>query len=101
MKKITLSILFIQLMSITIDTIDAASPSRFPIVVTATRESKSINEISDAISTASTADIEHLSPTHPSELVNRYPGVHVNDLGGEGHMTAIRQPITTKGCIYS
>ena len=98
MKKITLSILFIQLMSITIDTIDAASPSRLaPIVVTATRESKSINEISDAISTASTADIEHLSPTHPSELVNRYPGVHVNDLGGEGHMTAIRQPITTKG----
>ena len=71
--------------------------SRLAIVVTATGESKSINEISDAISTASTADIEHLSPTHPSELVNRYPGVHVNDLGGEGHMTAIRQPITTKG----
>ena len=80
MKKITLSILFIQLMSMTIDTIDAASPSRLaPIVVTATRESKSINEISDAISTASTADIEHLSP-HPSELVDRYPGVHVNTL---------------------
>ena len=28
--------------------------------------------------------------------MQRVPGVHVNVTGGEGHMTAIRQPITTK-----
>ena len=33
---------------------------------------------------------------HPSEIVNRTPGVYVSNFGGEGHATAIRQPITTK-----
>ena len=33
---------------------------------------------------------------HPAEIVNRTPGVYVSNFGGEGHMTAIRQPITTK-----
>ncbi|MGH7525372.1 MAG: TonB-dependent receptor, partial [Gemmatimonadales bacterium] len=33
---------------------------------------------------------------HPSELVNRTAGVYVSNFGGEGHATAIRQPITTK-----
>jgi len=33
---------------------------------------------------------------HPSELVNQTPGVYVSNFGGEGHATAIRQPITTK-----
>ena len=34
--------------------------------------------------------------TIPSEIVNRTPGVYVSNFGGEGHATAIRQPITTK-----
>ncbi len=33
---------------------------------------------------------------HPAEIVNRTPGVYVSNFGGEGHATAIRQPITTK-----
>src|SRR5690606_38477208 len=33
--------------------------------------------------------------SHPSELMNRVPGVWVNVTGGEGHMAAIRQPMTT------
>jgi hypothetical protein len=28
---------------------------------------------------------------HPSEIVNRAPGVYVSNFGGEGHATAIRQ----------
>src|SRR5690606_28139216 len=32
---------------------------------------------------------------HPSEIMDNIPGVWVNVTGGEGHMTAIRQPLTT------
>jgi hypothetical protein len=34
-------------------------------------------------------------PAHPSEIMNRMAGVWVNVTGGEGHTTAIRQPMTT------
>ena len=42
-------------------------------------------------------DINFVSPAHPSEALNRISGVHINNLSGEGHMTSIRQPISTKG----
>ena len=78
--------------------VDALTDNQLPpIVVTATREEKLVNEVPHAISVARSPDINRVSPAHPSELMNRFPGVHVNDLGGEGHMTAIRQPITTSG----
>lgn len=65
------------------------------IVVTATREAKKIAEIADSISAISFGDLERIAPTHPAEALNTIPGVHVNNLGGEGHMSAIRHPITT------
>ena len=34
-------------------------------------------------------------PSHPSEVMGAVPGVWVNVTGGEGHQTAIRQPLTT------
>ncbi len=34
-------------------------------------------------------------PSHPSEVMGLIPGVWVNITGGEGHQTAIRQPLTT------
>lgn len=34
-------------------------------------------------------------PGHPSQIMGQAPGVWVNVTGGEGHMTAIRQPLTT------
>lgn len=37
---------------------------------------------------------------HPSDIVNRSAGVYVSNFGGEGHATAIRQPITTKA-VYA
>ena len=40
-------------------------------------------------------EIEQTRPAHPSEITSRIPGVHINVTGGEGHMTAIRQPIST------
>lgn len=68
-----------------------------PMVVTATREAKLKSDVAESIDVLDTQEIDQVSPAHPSELLNRSAGVHVNNLGGEGHMTAIRQPITTKG----
>lgn len=67
------------------------------MVVTATREEKSKRELSESVTAYQEETIKKVSPSHPSEIVNRTSGVYINNLGGEGHMTAIRQPITTRG----
>ncbi|MHC8441789.1 MAG: TonB-dependent receptor [Candidatus Eutrophobiaceae bacterium] len=67
------------------------------IIVTATREAKPQSEVAESVTVAESTEIEFISPGHPAEVLNRMAGVHVNNLGGEGHMTAIRQPITTGG----
>lgn len=67
------------------------------VVVTATREARSRDELPESISLIDAKTLAHVMPTHPAEVLNRAAGVHVNNLGGEGHMTAIRQPITTGG----
>lgn len=67
------------------------------LVVTATREARSRDELPESISLIDATTLAHVMPTHPAEVLNRAAGVHVNNLGGEGHMTAIRQPITTGG----
>lgn len=66
------------------------------VSVIGTREAQSINETALSIGVVKQQDIENIKPAHPSEIMQRIPGVHVNVTGGEGHMTAIRQPITTK-----
>jgi outer membrane receptor protein involved in Fe transport len=70
-----------------------------PVTITDTREAALKSETSASTSQISQEEIEFLQPGHPSEVLNRMPGVHVNVTGGEGHMTAIRQPITT-GAVY-
>lgn len=65
------------------------------VTVTATREAQSIHESTHSVGQVGQAEIEQLKPAHPSEVMGRIPGVHVNVTGGEGHMTAIRQPIST------
>lgn len=67
------------------------------IVVTATGEAKSLSELAESVGLFSKENIIQVSPSHPSEILNRSAGVYINNLGGEGHMTAIRQPITTSG----
>jgi iron complex outermembrane receptor protein len=66
-----------------------------PVTITDTREAALKSETSASTSQISQEDIDFLQPGHPSEVLNRMPGVHVNVTGGEGHMTAIRQPIST------
>ena len=67
------------------------------VVVTSTREEKSITDLAESIGVLTRQEIQNVAPSHPSEILNRTPGVYINNLGGEGHMTAIRQPITTSG----
>lgn len=65
------------------------------VSVIGTREAQSIKETALSIGVVKEQAIESTKPAHPSEIMERIPGVHVNVTGGEGHMTAIRQPITT------
>lgn len=67
------------------------------IVITATREAQDKMQVAESVTGFDALDNEMVSPSHPAELLNRSAGVHINNLGGEGHMTSIRQPITTKG----
>lgn len=66
------------------------------VSVIGTREAQSLKETALSIGVVKKKDIEDVKPAHPSEIMQRIPGVHVNVTGGEGHMTAIRQPITTQ-----
>ena len=67
------------------------------LVITTTREEKLLSEIPESIEAINSEEIKFILPAHPSEVLNRISGVHINNLSGEGHMTSIRQPITTKG----
>ena len=67
------------------------------VVVTATREARDQYELPESVGVISGDQLAEIMPAHPAEALNRLAGVYVNDLGGEGHMTAIRQPLTTAG----
>ena len=68
-----------------------------PLISSSTRGKKKLSELDQSVSRISQKDVKKIKPKHPSEILNSAPGVHVNNLGGEGHMTAIRQPISTSG----
>lgn len=75
------------------------------IVVTSSRQAQSLTNLAESVTVLNEQLIKDVSPGHPAELLNRVPGVHVNDLGGEGHMTAIRQPtvfpLSINGASYN
>jgi iron complex outermembrane receptor protein len=73
----------------------AAEVDMGDITVTGTREEAPRAESAATVDTVSAANIETTRPAHPSEIMDQVPGVHVSVTGGEGHQTAIRQPITT------
>jgi len=67
------------------------------VFVTSTRENKNISDLSESVGVLTEDALKLISPSHPADALNRISGVHINKLGGEGHMTSIRQPITTAG----
>lgn len=74
---------------------ETAPQTLYEIVVTAAREERPKAQTPAVIDTLSGDDIRRTMPVHPSALLNQLPGVWVNTTSGEGHMTAIRQPLTT------
>ncbi|MBI4828714.1 MAG: TonB-dependent receptor [Nitrospinae bacterium] len=65
------------------------------ITVTGTREEAPKAETAATVDALPGEEIRAVKPAHPSEIMNRTPGVWVSQTGGEGHQTAIRQPLTT------
>jgi len=65
------------------------------VVVTATREGQSRAETPATVGVIGGDQLRDVKPSHPSEVLRLIPGVWVNVTGGEGHMTAIRHPLTT------
>jgi len=78
-----------------ISAISYANTQLDKVVITSTQEETSITNLAESVGVISKDDILNISPSHPSEVLNRTSGVYINNLGGEGHMTAIRQPIST------
>lgn len=67
------------------------------VIVSANRERELRAEVPAAISTISAKEFEETAPNTLDQVLNKVPGVFVADLNNEQHMTAIRQPITSKG----
>jgi iron complex outermembrane receptor protein len=65
------------------------------VVVIASRDAKDLSEVAASVGVIGGSAIREAQPGHPSEIMGQIPGVWVNVTGGEGHMTAIRQPLTT------
>lgn len=65
------------------------------IVVSVTGEAQRLARTAATVGVVGGEAIRERRPAHPSELMGTVPGVWVNVTGGEGHMTAIRQPLTT------
>lgn len=65
------------------------------VTVTGTREGELVAETPTTIAIIKQKAIQELHPTHPNEVMGKVPGVWINKAGGEGHMTAIRQPLNT------
>jgi outer membrane receptor protein involved in Fe transport len=65
------------------------------IVISVDREARRRAETAATINVLGADAIRGSHAAHPSELMAQVPGAWVNATGGEGHMTAIRQPQTT------
>lgn len=70
------------------------------VVVTGTREAQKKSETPATVDRVSGEALRAANVSHPSQVMGRIPGVWVNVTGGEGHQTAIRQPLTTNP-VYS
>ena len=66
------------------------------VVVTASGAAQRIMTATAAIGAVTGPELRELRASHPAEVISRIAGAWVNVAGsGEGHLTAIRQPLTT------
>jgi len=76
-------------------TASSADQALGEVTVTATREGQLVSETPASVDVIKEQTLREVRPSHPSEIMGQVPGVWVNVTGGEGHQTAIRQPLTT------
>lgn len=71
------------------------------ITVTGTRDQARLADTATSVGVIDHITVDQINPTHSADLLNRIPGVFINQLGstGQGVSAAIRQPITT-GPVY-
>jgi iron complex outermembrane receptor protein len=65
------------------------------LVITATREAEPLKETPASVSVLKAETIKFAAPAHPQQILGQVPGVAISVTNGEGHQTAIRQPIST------
>ena len=86
-------------------TVSAVSQSAFAdepvlldeLIVTSTGNASPRSAHAGNISRIGQQDIQLVAPDHPSEVLNRIPGVQVQHGSGQEHLTAIRSPVLTGG----
>lgn len=66
------------------------------VAVTASRQQQLRSEMPTAISVVSKQLIEDTKPAMIFEVMNKVPGVNMQNLGNEQHSMAIRSPLTTR-----
>lgn len=91
MKKLMLAPLALAVLTAYADN----TASLGEVTVTATREGQLIAETPASVGVIKEQTLRDVKPTHPAEILGQVAGVWVNVTGGEGHQTAIRQPLTT------
>jgi outer membrane receptor protein involved in Fe transport len=64
-------------------------------VVSGSREATPLAETAASVGVIQGETLRADKPTHPAEVMGQVPGVYVSITNGEGHQTAIRQPVTT------
>ena len=96
MKKTIFIILFLVLFPFAAFSEDKDVTKLDDVVVTGTREAESAKEVPQTVGVVNEKVIEDVKPSHPSQVMNRVPGVWIRATTGEGHVTAIRQPLTTQ-----
>ena len=96
MKKFALSPLALAICAAFLPGLSiAADQALGEVTVTGTREGQLVSETPASIDIIKEQTLREVRPSHPSEIMSQVPGVWVNVTGGEGHQTAIRQPLTT------
>lgn len=67
------------------------------VVVSASKEGTPLRDTPATVHTIDAETLEQERPVFFGDVVNRIPGVTVNNLGAEQHMASFRQPISTQG----
>ncbi|GAA6170353.1 TonB-dependent receptor [Colwellia sp. KU-HH00111] len=65
------------------------------IVVTGSRQQSQLLNLTGNINTISSADIDAVSAVHPSDLLNRATGVHIQTNNGMESLPSLRSPVLT------